>query len=67
MAGKARPCSSCTRLLEHDDIVFSSPYPEEVITRTGSKRKGTLADAERVWCGGDCAQATYELQQMGLA
>lgn len=59
-----RQCTSCTRGLTKDQITYSSAYPERVLTRTGGTRPGTLLDAERVWCGADCATATYELAQM---
>ncbi|MEO6158665.1 MAG: hypothetical protein ABIQ39_13675 [Ilumatobacteraceae bacterium] len=61
-----RKCSSCQQGLTLEQIIYSCEYPDKVLTRTGGSRKGTLADAERVWCGTDCAQATYELAQLGL-
>ena len=62
-----RKCSSCTNDLTLDQIIYSSEYPETVPTKTGTTRKGTLVDAPRVWCSAGCAEATYELQQLGLA
>ncbi len=59
-----RQCTSCTKGLTKDQIVYTSTYPERVPTRTGSTRPGTALDAERVWCSADCATATYDLAQL---
>lgn len=61
-----RQCTSCRRNLTLAQLVYSSDYPDRVLTRTGNLRPGTLVDAERVWCSADCASATYELAQLGL-
>lgn len=62
-----RQCTSCRRNLALGQLKYSSHYPDQVSTRTGGTRSGTLVDAERVWCSADCASATYELAQLGLS
>lgn len=54
-----RTCTACGTPLTLSEIVYSSDYPDEVQTSRGTMRKGTLKDAERVWCGADCAKLSY--------
>lgn len=54
-----RDCTACGKPLTLAQIVYSSDYPEQVQTSTGSFRKGSLKDAVRVWCGAECAKASY--------
>lgn len=59
-AKPVRDCTACGRPLTLAEIIYSSDYPEQVLTSKGTVRAGTLKDAPRVWCGADCAKASYE-------
>jgi len=58
-AKPVRECTACSTPLTLEQIVYSSDYPDQVRTRAGTLRKGTLKDAARVWCGAECAKQTY--------
>ncbi len=57
---KQVPCTACRKPLDQTAITYSSAYPEDLTTRTGKPRRGTVMDAVRVWCSAACAKQSYK-------